>query len=277
MTAADTRGHARIDQLGDAAQCLDDVGLVVLQGVLDKSTVEYSTRVLNEAIEDRIKEPRERAKYDAGVSAGYTVGRLLEVDDVFVDILLHPMMQALVSAALDGRGRVSSCRGWSKGRGHAAVPLHADQKLFGMQPLGINVTIALTPYELGSGPLVFEAGSHRRNRQPRPDEGYRGPDGEDPDELLAAWIAGHPVSYEWPAGAEAVLAPAGSLIAWYGPTWHGADARSDPGRRLSLVYYFEHELLIPQEVYRDAALGVTIDYRRDQLEAVLGGRHPAWR
>ncbi|HEX5263372.1 MAG TPA: hypothetical protein VFW13_07590, partial [Phenylobacterium sp.] len=49
-----------------------------------------------------------------------------------------------------------------------------------------------------------------------------------------------------------VLAAPGSLIIWHGNLWHSALERTAPGLRLSILMYFAHPTVRPQETYRDS-------------------------
>ena len=87
-----------------------------------------------------------------------------------------------------------------------------------MHALNANGTWNLTEYTKADGCLAYVPGSHR----------MKGP------------TAG-------PEAAVPVEAQRGSLIVWHGATTHGAFPKLTPGLRLTLVTYFRHQAILPQE------------------------------
>jgi hypothetical protein len=164
----------------------------------------------------------------------------LHEDDVFQDLLLHPMALALATSLVGRRCVVGGTELFMKGPasresgneiGLASrteglqLGLHSDNvtipEPFPIQAHSCNVTWLLSDYTRQAGALAFVPGSHRLCRQPRGNEG-----------------AGDAVAME---------APAGSLVVWHGNTWHGSYPRTVAGLRTGLAFVMAREYMRPHE------------------------------
>jgi hypothetical protein len=198
---------------------------------------------------------------------GQLLTRLLTEDPVFEEAVLNPVVMAFGRYILGDALRLFSCRSIIKGPGALPLFLHADQPVNQSAPLIFNATYLLTHYTRDGGALCYVPGSHRRNRQPTPAEDFTFGSGTFLD-ALSKVKDGHTVACEPPADAVAVEAPRGSVVIWYGNTWHGAFARTEPGLRANLITVFAHAMLEPQEAYRDVPAEM-IERRGQRLARLL--------
>ena len=182
--------------------------------------------------------------------AGRELFWLLAEDPVFAELVLHPVVGALVGALIPG-AILSSVTASLKGPGSVPLPLHADQPIHPVGPaLVCNVTLLLSDYDRAGGALCFVPGSHRALRQPELVENFHVP-GMGQAELFEALARGEDPGVVEPSSAWPVVAPAGSLVCWHGNTWHGAFPRRSPGLRASVSLYWCSKWLRPQEAYRE--------------------------
>ena len=171
------------------------------------------------------------------------IQRLLQLDRCFRDLVVNPVANALIDHMIGPTGggphspertppkarRLSSANSFVKWQGEygygANLGLHADQTRvplpWGRTPFVANSTWCLTDYTKDGGALAYVPGSHKANRSP---------------------AGKNDVRFAVPAEA-----PRGTLIVWYGATWHGAYPRLTKGLRLNVTNYFRHEAILPQE------------------------------
>jgi hypothetical protein len=151
-------------------------------------------------------------------------------DPVFVELMIHPMLLALVTYLLGERCVYAASEVFIKGPTSAGTKsglrfdggeglqlgLHSDLVMHPepFRPFAemCNATWLLSDYTRDGGALAFAPGSHRWCRNPRRDE---------PTDI-----------------AVPVEAPMGSLVVWHGNTWHGSYPRQEPGLRTGLAFEF---------------------------------------
>jgi hypothetical protein len=156
----------------------------------------------------------------------FLVHRCATLDRAFRDLAVNPAQIALIRHMMGQRGaRFSSFNCFVKWPGEygygPGLGLHNDQ--MGVpgrttHALNANGTWNLTEYTKEDGCLAYVPGSHLE-KQPS-------------------------TSAE---AAVPVEAPRGSLIVFHGATVHGAYPKQTPGLRLTLVNYFRHQAILPQE------------------------------
>lgn len=178
----------------------------------------------------------------ASVGAGSLMRKVLWEDPIFVRALLNPVAQTLARAMTGHTCRVSLFDAGVKGAGGESLGLHVDSAMTEPYPPAAqfcNVTYALSEYSIDHGSTTFVPGSHRLLRQPVGSE----VDGD----FATSSVAGQ-YGARIPEPVP-MTCPAGSIIAWYGTTWHGAVPRRVDGERLSILMYFCRWYLKPQEQF----------------------------
>jgi len=162
------------------------------------------------------------------------ITQLLMLDRQFRDLMVNPMVDALIDHMTGRAGgykmrRLSSINCFVKWQGDfgygPALGLHCDQGgsplPWGRTALTSNATWCLTDYTKEDGALAWVPGSHKSNM--------------------------HPIGQRATHHAVAAEAPRGSVIIWPGSTWHGAYPKQTKGLRLSVVAYYRHMSVQPQE------------------------------
>jgi hypothetical protein len=153
-------------------------------------------------------------------------------DRVFEEALMNPAMRCLISFLLGDDAVLSSSIATIKRQGHAPFVMHADGPTEDRsQPLGATAMFCLSDFqgEVG-GATAFVPFSHRIGAGPWRDE----------------------LTDPAAVGAEAINAPAGSLLVWSEATWHGAFPRLEPeGERVDLLFYHVLSSMLTEETYRE--------------------------
>ena len=190
----------------------------------------------------------------------YLLYYMLFEDEVFEEWLENPVLGAVIDYIMRGHAQLSSLVSFVKWRDRGAQPgdpatyLHSDSpgSPEGVLPfshnLVCNVALCLTDYTREDGCIAMVPGSHRLGRVPAAGEG----------EERAVPVEG----------------PAGSLIAWYGNTWHGAFPKLTEGLRLNLTSYHCHPALKTQERYQRAVPPEMLARRGERFRRLLGAYDP---
>jgi Phytanoyl-CoA dioxygenase (PhyH) len=160
---------------------------------------------------------------------------LLFEDQVFQEAILNPAVYALARYMCGKSVVLGEFAAFLKNQHPAPThPLHIDQ--VGTPPplpsyaQTVNMTWTLTEFTMENGTTSIVPGSHRFGRPPLAYE--------------TDFLAENP-----PVKAMPIVAPTGSLIV-YGPTWHGAYPRSNPGVRLNVFMLFSRSYMRPLHDYR---------------------------
>lgn len=153
-------------------------------------------------------------------------------DPIFEKLVLHPAALGLIQWLVGTNCILSLCNAWVKGKGESRTSIHADWAQFDMptmaiEPYGANFNYLLTDYSKEDGGLSFVPGSHRWRRWPSSEE--------------ADYWADH---------AQAIEAPAGSMIIWGDHTWHGSYPKTTDGLRLMILGMYNRPHMQTQEAYR---------------------------
>jgi len=149
-------------------------------------------------------------------SAEYN-SEVLYADRAFEMAVMHPPVLALVTYLVGESCALNGFNGVIKGPGPVGLRLHCDSPQPNPLPAYAqicNATWQLTDATVQNGSTMFVPGSHLWCRSPLGDE---------------------TLAYDKAVPLEA---PAGSVVIWHGNTWHGANPRTAPGLRLTLISYF---------------------------------------
>ena len=157
---------------------------------------------------------------------------ILWEDEIFEELLLNPAGLGLVQHLIGTNCILALFDGWVKGPGEGRTPLHRDNYDFTRQasapePSSGNFNYLATDYSAADGALTFVPGSHKWRRPPTP----------------------HEVE-DWADKAEAIEAPAGSMVVWGDLTWHGSAWRSNVGERLMVLGHYCRPYMQTQGPYR---------------------------
>jgi hypothetical protein len=240
---------------------LDVKGYTVVPPEIAQTTELYPRTLekLLDVVEERTGErpdmsPTAFSRTSTGL--GQYMSYLLFEDEVFVELLLNPVLLTFLTYLVGENAQLSSMTGLVKGQGDTDLTIHSDNMVlsapFPVHNQICNVTFPLTPYGPGNGPICFVPGSHKMYRHPAL--------GEADDQRVT------------------VEAEPGSFIIFHGNTWHGAVARTNPGFRVNIFMNFARPQLRTSEAYRE-------DVTEDQLNRYpprftkLMGRHTnyGWR
>jgi hypothetical protein len=183
------------------------------------------------AITDRVRAAIiECAQTTVGRSKGYAAGLLLGRDQVFAEAVVVPRLLAMAEFLL-GRGFVlSQLVGSIRKKGPGSLGLHADNSWFPapFPPWEIMCTACWVTdaFTLEGGSTLVIPGSHRHHGHP-------------PREVRQSL-----------EGAQAIVAPKGSLVLWNGNVWHGNYPRQVDGERVVLHMTYTRLGFAPVEDYR---------------------------
>lgn len=192
---------------------------------------------------------------------GYWVSRyMLFRDPVFEEILMSEKMLALVDYLVGRDCILSTLTGHIRGQGGGDslptgyLPLHGDDTT--PQPASnylnfATVNICLNDLTEASGCLAFVPGSHKRLRQPTPQESVLAGEGANPE-------------------AVPMVAPAGSAIIWSSHTWHGSWVSETPGLRVTLALLFARPHLNPYELYRETVPDEVLSRNDKRFGTLMG-------
>lgn len=166
-------------------------------------------------------------------SDGQELLRFVLWDDlIFEKLVLHPAALGLIQWLVGTNCVLSLCNAWIKGKGESRTAVHADWSQFDMPTMavetyGANFNYLLTDYSKEDGGLSFVPGSHRWRRLPSSEE-----------------------AEYWADNAQAIEAPAGSMVIWGDHAWHGSYPKKTDGLRLMILGMFNRPHMQTQEAYR---------------------------
>ena len=214
-------------------------------------------RIANErtGVEFKLEENGSPGKYKAQPQSGnqFLLYYLLMADPIFEEWLMNPTLYTIGCHLLHGQQQLSSLVSFVKWKGdgttdnnlflHSDSPPDRDGRLSACSDIS-NAAYCLTDYTKENGCLAMVPGSHRYARQPNPGEGVK--------------------------QAVPVEAPAGSLIAWHGNTWHGAFPKKTDGLRLNVTTYMCHRRIKTQENYGHHVSQEMLDRNPPEFARLLG-------
>ena len=223
---------ARLGLEPNVAQ-LEAYGFTYIEGALDRDTLGTA----RQAVMD-LAEAQTGVKPNLDTGEGHDNLRLIPYlmprHPIFQDVLMNEKMLALVTYLVGKQCQLSSMTCHFKGMGRGGeIGLHNDSGMPSPLPRYsqvATVNYALVDYTKESGALAIVPESHKRARNPKPEESTLSGPNENPDAI-------------------AVEMPAGSMAIWHGNTWHGSYPRTVPGLRLNLAVYFARPWMKLQERY----------------------------
>jgi len=225
MASASDPAHASVGE--SARRQLAEAGVCIVPDVLDRATTAHvRTRLV--AAADAFRHSG-ASTFMPGLDPNdrnVRVFNLLEYDDVFRALILHPRALAHVEALLGPHYLISNFTANIALPGSRSMALHSDQALVApepwLMPWSINIIWCLDDVHAANGATRYLPGSHR----------YR------TAEQLPADAADHTVAFE---------APAGSIIAMDGRVWHTSGANTTAAEERALLFgYYSLDFLRPQ-------------------------------
>jgi len=204
--------------IDEAESDLREHGICLLSGVLDSGQL----LDVREALYRAARQDEARGVRQSGFALDYGAGNqrvwnVLSRDPVFVDLVEHPVALRLVRAVIGWPALLGNLSANIALPGAQAGVLHADQTFVTepwppQEPQGVNLAWCLDDFTEANGATRFVPGSHRLNRAPRP---------EDADD------------------SRALLAPAGTLVAFESRLWHrsGENRTADQSRAALFAWY----------------------------------------
>ncbi len=263
--------YKRINELGLQQNIvdLDTYGFTVIppekvgapEGFLDRIR-DTVLRIAKErtGVEFKVEENGSVGEYKAQPQMGnqFLLYYLLMADRIFEEWLMNPALYTIGTHLLHGQQQLSSLVSFVKWKSDTG-----DDSAYSMMGLGLhtdsppdrdgrlpacsdisNAAYCLTDYTEENGALAMVPGSHRYQRGPNPGEGEK--------------------------DAVPVEAPAGSVIAWHGNTWHGAYPKQTDGLRLNVTTYMCHRRIKTQERYQQGVTQEMLDRNPPEFARLVG-------
>lgn len=239
--------------LDEARRDLDEKGYCVIRNVLSADELlALKSRLVDQAAGERT---RGVAFHDGGPARpNQRVWMLLNKGKVFRDLMLHPIIEALMGQLLGPDFLLSSFTANVAHPGGEPMVLHTDQGYVGFwtpQPVVANIAWMLDDFTDENGGTRLVPRSHRnaaatpRSSSFAPDEPANMPTAED---TIAA------------------EAPAGSILCFDGRLWHGTGANRSGSARHALLSYHCRPFIRQQENF---VLGLDPEVRASERPALL--------
>ncbi|MBM4383840.1 MAG: phytanoyl-CoA dioxygenase family protein [Deltaproteobacteria bacterium] len=194
-------------------------GVAVIEGVLSQSEARAARAALLEAAAE--SERRGVATFMPALdpnAANVRVFNLLDMHEIFRELILHPLAAALVRGVLGEHFAISNFTANIARPGSGSMSLHSDQSLVvpepWLAPWSMNVVWCLDDVYAENGGTLYLPGSQRFTRR--------------------AEVPANPL-----AQMKAFTAPCGSIVAMDGRVWHtsGANVTKNTERALLFAYY----------------------------------------
>lgn len=224
MTLAHTLAAPAAD-LDEARRQLDELGYCVVPGVLGRAEIAaLKARLEAQAAGERA---RGLAFHDGGPSRpNQRVWMLLNKGRVFRDLMLHPIVEALMGHLLGPDFLVSSLTANIARPGGEPMTLHTDQGYVGFwtpKPLVANIAWMLDDFSDANGGTRLVPRSHLDSTAtPR----------------SSSYAPEHPANMPTLDDTIAAEGAAGSILCFDGRLWHGTGAnRTDRPRHAILSYH----------------------------------------
>jgi ectoine hydroxylase-related dioxygenase (phytanoyl-CoA dioxygenase family) len=242
---------------------LEAFGFTILPGSLSKDRVaEVKAAVLRSAERrwGKTLDPDNESDLHGLSRDTPVVTNLLFEDGIFEDLLMLEKPLLLIRYLMGESVKLNSVSSHVKAGNADGLRLHADAANGIPSPLPpyscfANLTYVLTDYSRNGGALAMVPGSHRRCRQPSPQEAIMSR-GEESAEAIP------------------IEAKAGDAIIWHGNTWHGAFSRNEPGIRMNLIFAFCRQFVETQELIKGhVPEEVWARHRNDPVFAGLMGEY----
>jgi ectoine hydroxylase-related dioxygenase (phytanoyl-CoA dioxygenase family) len=239
--------------LDRARRDLDEQGYCIVPGVLGREEIAaLKARLVEQAAGERA---RGVAFHDGGASRpNQRVWMLLNKGRVFRDLMLHPIIEALMGHLLGLDFLLSSFTANIAHPGGEPMVLHTDQGYVGFwtpRPVVANIAWMLDDFTEANGGTRLVPGSHL-NAAATPRSSAFAP--EEPANMP---------TLEDTIGAEG---PAGSILCFDGRIWHGTGANRTERPRHALLSYHCRPFVRQQENF---VLGLDPAIREQERPALL--------
>jgi ectoine hydroxylase-related dioxygenase (phytanoyl-CoA dioxygenase family) len=256
---SDLPGSRPTTDLATARRDLDEAGYCLIADALDAATLaRISARVDEQAAREAAAGVGHFEGAMADGSPGHPVQRLyalMNKGQDFIDLLDHPLIDAVIPERLGGDCVLSTFFTIAAGPGCAPLGLHFDQ--ISIVPVvrefavGYNLVFFLDDFTDANGATRVIPGSHR-----------------DANRLAPADI----LSMDGTIAAEA---PAGTALIFDSRLWHGTGANRTGGKRRGLFLYYVRPWMRTTENWSLSVHPDTFDRLSDKQKARLGFRHTA--
>jgi ectoine hydroxylase-related dioxygenase (phytanoyl-CoA dioxygenase family) len=239
--------------LAQARADLDALGYCIVPNVLSRSAIAaLKSRLVDQAAGERA---RGVAFHDGGAGRpNQRVWMLLNKGRVFRDLMLHPIVDALMGHLLGPDFLISSFTANIAHPGGEPMGLHTDQGYIGFWtpvPVVANIAWMLDDFSDENGGTRLVPKSHL-DREATPRSSSHAPE--------------RPANIPTQADSIAAEGPAGSILAFDGRVWHGTGANRTDRPRHALLSYHCRGYVRTQENF---TLGLDPALRQTERPALL--------
>jgi ectoine hydroxylase-related dioxygenase (phytanoyl-CoA dioxygenase family) len=244
---------AKTDGLESAKARLDSDGYCIVENVLSAAEVAaLKTRLVEQAQGERAAGI---AFHDGGAARpNQRVWMLVNKGRIFRDLMLHPIVDALIGHLLGSDFLLSSLTANIAGPGGEPMVLHTDQGYVGFWtplPVVANIAWMLDDFSDSNGATRLVPKSHLdRSATPR----------------SSSFVPAKPQNMPKPEDTIGAEGPAGSILCFDGRVWHGTGANRTEKPRHALLSYHCRPFVRQQENF---SLGLLPEIRRSERDAFL--------
>ena len=226
-TTLETDAAARPPDVSAALADLASDGCAVVPGVLSPAEVEHVVERLWAARDESERRgvPTRIPGLDPN-AANVRVFNLIDLDRIFLDLIAHPVAEALATGLLGADHVVSNFTANIARPGSRSMALHSDQSIVAPEPWStpwsLNVIWCLCDVRRENGATLHAPGSHR-------------------------WSTTDDLPDDLPERLVPFEAPAGSIVAMDGRVWHTSGANVTAGEDRPLLFgYYSRSFVRPQ-------------------------------
>ena len=243
--------------MDEARQKLDSEGYCIIESVLSRAEV----AALRSRLEEQAEGERARgvAFHDGGPSRpNQRVWMLVNKGQVFRDLMLHPIVDALMGHLLGADYLLSSLTANIASPGGEPMVLHTDQGYVGFwtpKPVVANIAWMLDDFTAANGGTRLVPRSHLdRNATPR----------------SSSFVPDNLANVPKPEDTIGAEGKAGSILCFDGRVWHGTGANKTDRSRHALLSYHCRPFVRQQENFVLGLLPEIKDRERPALLNRLG-------
>jgi len=242
-----------LPDLSRAKAELDAEGYCIVEDVLSRAEVQaLKSRLVEQAEGERV---RKVAFLDGGTAKpNQRVWMLMNKGRVFRDLMLHPIVDSLMSHLLGPDYLLSSLTANIAGPGGEPMVLHTDQGYVGFWtplPVVANIAWMLDDFREANGGTRLVPRSHL-NREATP--------------RSSSFAPGQLLNTPKPEDTIAAEGKAGSILCFDGRVWHGTGANSTDRPRHALLSYHCRPFVRQQENF---VLGLLPSIRESERAELL--------
>ena len=239
------------EQVPRALAALHEDGVAVIEGVLSPAEALHARAALVAAAAE--SERRGLATFMPVLDpneASVRVFNLLDLHDVFRELILQPVARALVRGLLGEHFAISNFTANLAKPGARSMSLHSDQALVApepwLAPWSMNIVWCLDDVDAENGGTLYLPGSQRITRR--------------------ADLPANPLS-----AMRAFTASRGSVVAMDGRVWHTSGANVSRDRERALLFgYYSADFLRPQTNFNVMLSEATKARLSPELHRLLG-------